>query len=166
VEAIAWPSSDVGPDVLERWKDDESVCLRRGLYRTQLVAIGDDVERWNVEDLEVIREVFRLAGWRINGLRDLRGLDAVKLSKRPPRKRVIDHRYMPTVLYRGGVVYRNDVPHWFDESRKKMRGRRPKTRPAEGITGQEATELGSKRKPGRPRKVRVCVGDELVANKD
>ena len=104
VATIAWPE-DVGEDVLERWQGDESLCLRRGLYKTQLVALGD-AKNWRLEELEVIREVFRLAGWRVGGLGDIRGLGLRR--RKAERKRLNDSRYVPTEA-RAGVLYRDDV---------------------------------------------------------
>lgn len=126
VEAIGWPGADVGEDVLTRWQGDESVCLRRGLYKTILVALGD-AGRWQMEELEVIREVFRLAGWRVNGLRDIRGLGSVKSTK--PRKRLYDPRYVPTEV-RSDVVYRDDVRCRLKG--EETLGRRKKKRGADG----------------------------------
>lgn len=105
VEVIGWPA-DVGEDVMERWRGDESICLRKGWYKTQLVALGD-AKGWHIEELEVIREVFRLAGWRVTGLRDIRGL-ACYSKPRPPRKHLDDRRYVVTEP-KSGVVYKDDV---------------------------------------------------------
>jgi hypothetical protein len=110
VASIAWPG-DVGEDVLVKWKGDDSLCLRRGLYKTQLVAQGD-AKRWHLDELEVLREVFRLAGWRVNGLKTLRGLGSVKRSE--PRKNQNDPRYVVTEA-KARVVYRDDVRCSLDE---------------------------------------------------
>jgi hypothetical protein len=104
VASIAWPE-DVGEDVLTKWKGDDSLCMRRGLYKTQLVAHGD-AKRWHMDELEVLREVFRLAGWRVNGLTDIRNLGS-RISKRP-RKHQNDPRYVVTVA-KANVEYRDDV---------------------------------------------------------
>lgn len=57
VPAIAWPK-DVGENVLDLWRDDESLCIRKGIYRTQLFAYGE-APCWHKDELELIRGVFR-----------------------------------------------------------------------------------------------------------
>jgi len=70
---IGW-AEDVREDrVMEEWRDDESVALRKGRYRTQLASFGG-APRWRPAELEVIREVMQAAGWRVTGLSCLRGL--------------------------------------------------------------------------------------------
>lgn len=59
VPAIAWPK-DVGERVLDQWLDDESLCIRKGIYRTQLFAYGE-APCWHKDELELIRGVFRSA---------------------------------------------------------------------------------------------------------
>jgi len=39
VESIAWPR-EVPENVMELWKDDDSLCVRKGWYRTKLLTYG------------------------------------------------------------------------------------------------------------------------------
>ncbi len=88
--SVTWPA-EVPEDVLTRWREDESLCFRKGLYKTQLLATGE-AGPWRKEELEIIRGVFRLAGWRVTGLNDLRGI-GVYTKRKTPRKRIRDRRY-------------------------------------------------------------------------
>ena len=60
--------------------------------------------------------MFRLAGWRVNGLKTLRGLGSVKRSE--PRKNQNDPRYVVTEA-KARVVYRDDVRCSLDEPKCK-----------------------------------------------
>ena len=91
--AITWPS-EVPHDVLVRWRDDDSLCMRKGLYKTQLLSYGD-APLWSIEQLEVIRGVFRTAGWRVAGLTSIRGLGKYR-PRKTPRKHLDDPRYFVT----------------------------------------------------------------------
>lgn len=93
VPTIAWPT-EVPDDVLVRWRDDDSLCLRRGQYKTQLLSTGD-APLWSMEELEVIRGVFRTAGWRVAGLTSIRGLGRYR-PRKTPRKNLKDYRYVTT----------------------------------------------------------------------
>lgn len=73
---------------MEDWREDDSVCLRRGRYRTQLAVYGE-APRWMVYELDVIREVMCGAGWRVTSVWSLRGLKAPSRLGRDPR----DSRY-------------------------------------------------------------------------
>lgn len=94
VETIAWPK-EVPDNVMELWRDDDSLCARQGWYRTQIVAFGR-AARWNRSELRLMREVFIRAGWRVSGVGSVRGTGqkyAGKCARRPD-----DYRYFEQPL--------------------------------------------------------------------
>ncbi len=93
MEAVTWPQ-EVPGDVLDKWREDESLCFKKGLYKTQVLATGE-ARPWNKEQLDIIRGVFRLAGWRVSGIKELRGLGGYK-PRDKPRKKLKDSRYVVT----------------------------------------------------------------------
>lgn len=85
---IGWPEDVREETVMELWREDDSVGLRKGRYRTQLACFGD-APRWRLPELEVIREVMTGAGWRVTGASSIRGLKPATRIGRNPR----DSRY-------------------------------------------------------------------------
>ena len=85
---IGWPVDVNEETVMEDWREDESVGLRKGRYRTQLACFGD-APRWRVYELDVIREVMAGAGWRVTSVWGIRGVKNPTKRGRDPR----DSRY-------------------------------------------------------------------------
>jgi len=89
--AISWP--EVPPNVMQLWEEDDSLGMRRGVYRTQLAAYGE-ASRWTREELEIVRDVFMSAGWRVGLVSSIRGLRNRGENSRVNPK---DVRYFPMV---------------------------------------------------------------------
>jgi hypothetical protein len=84
---IGWPEDVDEERVMELWRDDESVALRKGRYRTQLASFGG-APQWRVVELEVIREVMTAAGWRVTGVHSVRGTKGgTRLGRNPKDSR-------------------------------------------------------------------------------
>ena len=94
VECIAWPK-DVPDNVMELWKEDDSLCFREGWYRTQVLACGR-APLWVRPELRLIREVMVRAGWRVCAVENVRGLSKKYAGKNA--RKATDYRYYEQAL--------------------------------------------------------------------
>ena len=88
-ERVPWPQ-EVPADVMGVWDGDESVCVREGWYRTQLLSYGG-APRWKRDELEAMRGVMMRNGWRVSGVGSVRGM--LKKTAGKAERRANDYRY-------------------------------------------------------------------------
>ena len=94
VECIAWPQ-EVPENVMELWKEDDSLCFRTGWYRTQVIATGR-APYWIRPELRVIREAMLRSGWIVAAAENIRGLTDKYAGKNP--RKATDYRYFEQAL--------------------------------------------------------------------
>jgi hypothetical protein len=94
VESIAWPR-DVPENVMELWKEDESMCFREGWYRTQVLACGR-APMWIRPELRLMREVMLRYGWIVCAAENIRGLRQKYPGKN--ERKATDYRYYEQAL--------------------------------------------------------------------
>lgn len=67
---VFWPA--VEWNAREIWKDDFTLAVKPGKYRTQLVAMGDGVSKWSSREAGMVRDAFLKRGVKVSSLRQIR----------------------------------------------------------------------------------------------
>ena len=60
---VPWPV--VEPNARETWRDDNSLAIKAGWYKSQLAAFGS-APKWRRLELELVRECFQRLGVRVS----------------------------------------------------------------------------------------------------
>ena len=63
IQFVPWPTN-VDSDSRQTWKDDKSLAIKAGWYKSQLVAFGS-APKWRRLELELVRECFQRLGVRV-----------------------------------------------------------------------------------------------------
>jgi hypothetical protein len=63
IQFVPWPV--VESDARQTWKDDKSLAIKAGWYKSQLAAFGS-APKWRRLELELVRECFQRLGVRVS----------------------------------------------------------------------------------------------------